>query len=190
MGETLAYYLQLTLLHDLLYCTVALFAPIKFKEIDMPIKKILAPIDFSEPSKKAIVQAKELLGFSGGELVLLFVEESFLDPQLPESMQKVMEDYSQNMHQHAEKLMKELVDEHLKEVNTTFLIRAGHPVETILSTARDQKVDMICMATQGWSNNQSAGSVTERVVRGSSIPILVLPNPGKIQEIERPRGAE
>lgn len=156
----------------------------------MTIQKILAPIDFSEPSKEAIVQAKELLGFTGGELILLFVEETFWDPHLPENIQSVIKDYSQNMHEHAKKLMQELVDEHLSEVKTSFRIAAGHPVTTIVDVATKENVDMICMATQGWTNRTNPGSVTERVVRNSPVPILILPPKGGQEEVIRPRGAE
>ncbi|RME05118.1 MAG: universal stress protein [Planctomycetota bacterium] len=148
------------------------------------MKKILVPTDFSESSLLGIEQARRLAELSGGEVILLFVEEPVWRGGLPKDLLEVMEDYVKALHQHAQNRLQELVERDLEGVRARFEICSGHAVSAILERAQRHQVDLICMATQGWTAHlQSApGSVTERVVRRSEVPVLVVPSHQKQQD--------
>ncbi|AAW39509.1 universal stress protein family [Dehalococcoides mccartyi 195] len=56
------------------------------------------------------------------------------------------------------------------------LLREGGAAEVILKTAEEEKVDVIAMSTHGRSGAARwlLGSVAERVVRHSNIPIMLI----------------
>jgi nucleotide-binding universal stress UspA family protein len=60
---------------------------------------------------------------------------------------------------------------------------AGDASEQILSYVEDQKIDLIIMGTHGRKGMDKIifGSVAERVVKSSPVPVLVV-NPFKIAE--------
>ena len=58
----------------------------------------------------------------------------------------------------------------------TELVLSGEPAAKILESAREDKVDLIIMSTHGRSGVSSwvFGSVAERIVRHSPIPVLIV----------------
>jgi nucleotide-binding universal stress UspA family protein len=61
-------------------------------------------------------------------------------------------------------------------------VRAGHPAAMIMRYAEEEGIDLIVMATHGRAGLRKAvlGSVAERVVRFSDIPVLaVKPRPAR-----------
>lgn len=154
----------------------------------MKFRKILAPTDFSEASKAGLEMARDLAEISDGEVFLLFIEEPVWDQNLAEEIRNILQDYNQ----HAENTLKEMTQGTLSKVKASVLIGEGHAVESILRVAKEKEVDLICMATRGWSNQEPSGSITERVVRNSPVPVLVVPCPCNLEgpDIRRPMGVE
>ncbi len=75
--------------------------------------------------------------------------------------------------------MVELGDE--RGVDVERHLRRGTPSEEIVDAAADYAVDLIVMGTQGrtgFSRIATAGSTTERVVRLTAIPTLVVGGAG------------
>lgn len=62
----------------------------------------------------------------------------------------------------------------------------GHPAKTILATIDNLHVDLVIMATHGMRGGFPFGSVTERVVKNSPVPVLTV-NPGKFLKEEAGR---
>ncbi len=58
--------------------------------------------------------------------------------------------------------------------------RDGHPATAILGYAKENGIQLIAMSTHGRTglNRLIYGSVTERVLRGTGIPVLVVPSGG------------
>ena len=56
------------------------------------------------------------------------------------------------------------------------LVKNGDPSSRIVRTAREERVSAIIVGSHGKSNLQEVliGSVTERVVRKASVPVLVI----------------
>jgi len=69
--------------------------------------------------------------------------------------------------------------ENLKEKGITARVEvlAGNPAEEILKYSQKNDIDLIIMSTRGRSGISRLvfGSVAEKVIRGSTIPVLIKP---------------
>jgi len=66
---------------------------------------------------------------------------------------------------------------HLGDKNIQTLVEEGDYAESILKTAKDLDVDIIVMGTHSrkWLENIVMGSVTEKVLNRTSIPLFIIP---------------
>ena len=66
---------------------------------------------------------------------------------------------------------------HLGDKTIHTLVKEGDFAESILKTAKDLHVDIIVMGShsQKWLENIVMGSVTEQVLRHTSIPLFIIP---------------
>jgi nucleotide-binding universal stress UspA family protein len=138
---------------------------------------ILAPTDFSDPSRDAIATAAEFASRFGATLILAHVVQAI--PKLPASVSIFKEaDYERSLHQEASRQMAELCAPYAK---------AGMSVQSEVGTANDvgmellrigahRAADMIVIATHGMTGwrELAFGSVTEKVVRMAPCAVLVL----------------
>jgi len=140
------------------------------------LKKILVPIDFSPPSKNALKYAVRFAEEFGGELTLLHV----LEPQsmtgfmaIPEATGFVEADIVA-----AGKNLRSLIASvrNRKIERAHWKVRAGLPSHEIVETAKDLDVDLIVVATHGYTGwkHFCIGSTAERVVRAAPCPVLVV----------------
>ena len=60
----------------------------------------------------------------------------------------------------------------------------GRPADEILDYTKNSRADLIIMSTHGRSglSRWVFGSVTERVLRHSAVPVLITPPPGRISD--------
>jgi nucleotide-binding universal stress UspA family protein len=149
----------------------------------IPIKKIICSTDFSDPSYEGLKAADELADHFAAELILLHViapmptmagagaPTGFHIP----AVMKEMEEKSLEM---VEGVRAKRVSKSLK---SRTLVAHGRPADEIAKAAEKEKVDMIVISTHGQSGWRRliSGSVTERVVRMASCPVLVVPAPEK-----------
>lgn len=141
---------------------------------------LLAPIDFSEPSRRALHIAKELAHPYGATRHLLFVAEkrvlpTFSDTGLPGV--SVVEMDPEIVENAAEAL--EAFDDHVEGPAGP---RACHVVEgdvaaNIVEFAEANQADLIVMATRGLTGLDRfvLGTNAERVVRRAPCPVLTIP---------------
>lgn len=137
------------------------------------IRKILAPVDFSDPSSRALDYAAAIARQLGAEVILVHVAEP--PPFSPDLTQS--HGYEDRVTAYAEKNLAELVKQHVDQgVKTRYVTRFGKAYEEIVAAAEAESADLIVMATQGHSGltHLLIGSTTERVVRSSPIPVLSL----------------
>jgi nucleotide-binding universal stress UspA family protein len=137
---------------------------------------VLCPTDFSEPSRGALRYAGALAEHFYADLMVLAVDDPFLTASAAAAM-----------------------DEHFLErqtraalttfVTETFAARrpqvpdvrehlaTGRPADEILRCAEEFNADLIVMSTHGASGVRKLvfGSVTERVLRNTYLPVLVTP---------------
>lgn len=150
----------------------------------LPIKNILCPTDFSEPSYEALKAADELAAHFGATLHIINVVPLVPIVEAPigvESASFNVASYQQELEGQAEKSLKNLatlkVSSGLK-VATEVLI--GNAAGEVMRYAVEKSCDMIVIATHGLSGWRRfiSGSTTEQIVRQASCPVLTIRKPG------------
>jgi len=143
------------------------------------VKKVLAPIDFSEPSMKAMASAWELArDVNAEQLYLLHVitPHHLLGIEaLPVGGREIAR----------EAAMIEQADEELARIkkdelgNSSKIVTAtvvGSPAMKIGDYAREQGIDLIVMSSHGRTNEDSilVGGTTEKVLRHATCAVLII----------------
>ena len=144
------------------------------------VKKILAPIDFSEPSMKALASAWELAKeTSATDLHLLHVvtPHHLLGIEaMPAGGREIAREAAM-IEQAEEELLRIKKDdlENSKKVTTAAIV--GSPAVKIADYARENGIDLILMSTHGRTGAESSaliGGTTEKVVRLATCAVLVI----------------
>jgi nucleotide-binding universal stress UspA family protein len=141
------------------------------------IRKILVPIDFSEPSKNALSYAVPFAQHFGAELLLIYVVEPALYPADFSFGQVAIPDVERELRQRGNAELKELSESHIRGlVPSRVKVCTGKPFLEIIRTAREEGSDMIIIASHGHTGVEHLlfGSTAEKVVRKASCPVLVL----------------
>ncbi|HEY4712575.1 MAG TPA: universal stress protein [Dehalococcoidia bacterium] len=144
-------------------------------------KKILVPLDGSELAECVLPHVKAIAaGCSTGQVVLLRIVEP-LPAGIPPAVdfEVVQKAGVKAAEGYLVKVKAQLSKEGL---NVEAKVLTGRPAETITDFAQREKVDLIALATHGRSgiSRWVFGSVADRLVRSSSVPILLI----------RPKGFE
>ncbi len=139
---------------------------------------LLVPVDFSDNSQAAFTQAVGLVSGDNPVVILLHV----IDSSLPEFVEKLglgaREEIVQRIRERAETLLQEYVDACPDEIEIDPIISEGLPFLEILQKSDDFAVDAIVMSKIGHRGKVEEllfGSTAEKVLRGSTRPVLVLP---------------
>ena len=140
------------------------------------IKKILIPTDLSELSIAAVDYAASLALRYGAEIYMLYVVEG--EPRremLSVGSHSVPE--SRVCEEEGKKELHRFVYWKLKEIGDVIeVVRAGKAQTEIKRFAEEEGIDLIVMATHGRTGlaHVLMGSVAERVVRTSSVPVMTV----------------
>jgi len=143
----------------------------------MDMKRILAPVDFSDQTFAAVAQAARLAKERQGTLTLLHVHEilemavmDFTYVEAPTRLQAACDVADKRLHDLAKS-----IDAGTSKV--TVSVVTGSPVVEIIN-ASDQH-DLIVMPTHGRKgiSHFLMGSVAERVVRGARCSVLIVKTP-------------
>ena len=133
------------------------------------LKRILAPTDFSELSVRGVRYACELAKDVGAEVTILnvvTVDESGINKR--------------EMGEHKQRL-DEFVAKNVADVSANLriskLVDAGQAYFAIIDCAENECIDLIVISSHGRSglSRMLIGSVTDKVLRGASCPVLVVP---------------
>jgi len=140
---------------------------------------LLVPIDFSDNSKAAFAQAIGLVAGDNPVVILLHV----IDSSLPEFAQThdlgPREEIVHRMRERAELLLTEYTDACPEGIEVDPIICEGRPFMEIIQKADDFAVDAIVMSKIGRRGEVEQllfGSTAEKVLRGSTKPVLALPS--------------
>ena len=142
----------------------------------LPINKIVCPTDFSEPSYEGLNAAGELAEHFQAELLILNVVSPVPVMAGAAHLPTVMRE----MQVAAEKSIQDLKAEKIpKRVKTRSFVVQGRPADEIVKLADKESANMIVIATHGESGWKKFlfGSVTEKVVRTASCPVLTIRQP-------------
>lgn len=143
--------------------------------------EILVPIDFSEHASAALRLAVKLARDGGGRLTLLHVglapgmaqyDLGNYGVAIPEALVRLHEDAAKEQKHALERLARVEVPE---DIPWRTVSREGFLPDEIIAQAKEGGHDLIVMGTHGRTGLQRAflGSVTERVLRSSDVPVLV-----------------
>ena len=148
-----------------------------------PIRKIVAPYDFSAPSNEGLQRAIEFAQHFGSELLLVHV---ISPPQLmppagpPASPGFTTGSLVQELHDSAETKLNEIQNERLpKDLQSRIILTEGAPADEIARISEEEKADLIVIATHGWTGWRRFifGSVAEKVIRLAKCQVLTVPEP-------------
>lgn len=146
----------------------------------LPIKNILCPTDFSEPSYEALKVGDELAAHFSATLYVINVVPLVPVVEAPigvESAAFNVASYQQELEAQAQRSLKNIVEQRItKGVNTITEVLIGNAAGEIMRYAADKNIDMIVIATHGLSGWRRfiSGSVTEQIVRQSPCPVLTI----------------
>ncbi len=147
----------------------------------MPWKTILVPHDFSSCANHAAALARDVARTTGARLILVHIAEvptglgadTAIMPETGGAPIK-LRDYAV---QGAEERLEDLASRLRKDdMAVAIAVAIGNPVDEILRAAADAGADLIVMGTHGRTGLRHliTGSVTEKVVRHASVPVLTV----------------
>ncbi len=141
-------------------------------------KHVLCPIDFSETSGRALTYAAAFATRYQAQLTVLHVAPT-LDPTV-ESVPGV--DFGRPLRQETRDAIVARIRRSIEQAGATAavaqpLAEAGRATESIVRTAAALKADLLVMGTHGLGgfHRLLLGSVTEKVVRIATCPVLTVP---------------
>jgi nucleotide-binding universal stress UspA family protein len=141
------------------------------------MKRILVPTDFSKYSEEALKVATQIARKNNSEIILLHMLElphqtSDISGSSGKSIPEIMY-YKNKAISNLEKLMDA---DFLKGTNVSEAIEFKKVAEGIIDASEKNNVDLIVMGSHGTSgfDELMVGSNAEKVVRFSSIPVLVV----------------
>lgn len=146
-------------------------------------KKILLPTDGSKNAERAGAQAIELANLSNADIVVLYVVETdYLEsPRLANYRVNIFDELMEEGKNIIKDFKNELEESQCKgfckNVNLISMVKEGKPYSVILETIDKDNIDLTVMGASGRQGLDRflLGSVTERVVRESKHPVLVVP---------------
>lgn len=142
------------------------------------MKRILVPTDFSEHAEDALKVAAQIAKKNDSEIILLHMLE------LPhQSNDAILGGISIPETMLFMKKANETLDEvaskpYLDGIAVTEVVKMDKPIHGITQISKDYDVDLIVMGSHGSTGIEELliGSNTEKVVRNSEIPVLVIKN--------------
>jgi nucleotide-binding universal stress UspA family protein len=144
------------------------------------LKKILIATDGSETSMRAAEMAVSIGKNSGAVVTAVYVLDVKRLAQLPgyAAMPGPKDNLTELMHKEGSEALEEIGDM-ARDAGVAYerVVAEGDPGEELLKLCSDSEFDLIVMGTIGKSGLKRflLGSVAEKVVRHSHVPVLVVP---------------
>ncbi|UCS92116.1 universal stress protein [Echinicola marina] len=154
------------------------------------MNKILVPYDFSTPAKYAFRFAVDIAEKSGGEVILLHIiyaspmYETMYVKGLGNSMDfDIIQEMQQSVHT---EMLKLLDNTPLPNISTKVLTTHNNISASLLEKIIAWNIDLVLMGTTGIKGFDGLvfGSVTAKIVRKSSVPVLALHKETKVAAIK------
>jgi nucleotide-binding universal stress UspA family protein len=139
------------------------------------VKNIFVPVDFSEPSKKAVNYGVSLALQFNARLILAHIVPSHLGfvytfPTESFAFEKDQAEYARSM------LPAIVAQEYHERVDLMTIVKVGNVKDELLAIIKDENIDLVVMGTNGRNAFERLflGSVTERMLRKLPVPILTV----------------
>ena len=150
-------------------------------------RRILVPLDGSKLAECALPYAEALAkGCDTEKVILVSVTErvqgyrAFEDPGQPLGQRLVPEAFGKKEKQAQGYLDRIAKAMEAKGINVSTEVLLWKPAEAIVGYAKQSGCDLIIMASHGRSgvSRWAHGSVADKVLRGSPVPVLMVKAPG------------
>lgn len=140
------------------------------------IGSILVPVDFSEHAAAALSHARHLADAAGARLDVLHVLESTAYPDAYLALGSPSPAEGASPDAVRGELERMVTAAPGPEVPLELHVAAGRPAAEIATFAEDRDTDLLVIASHGLTGLERVllGSVTERVIRRSSCPVLTV----------------
>ena len=144
----------------------------------MEVSRVLWPTDFSSSSEKALPYVTDLTQKYGAEIHVLYVIEdiahhdSWYGDFDKTHVDKLMEWADKSAKKRLDQVCEKYLDScplYIKH------IAVGDPAREILKLIDKEKVDLVVMASHGSRGDFRFGSVTEKVLKNSPVPVTTIP---------------
>ena len=145
--------------------------------VTISFKRILVPIDFSDHSKKALQNAVALAEEFHSELILTYVVEPIIYPAVLGFGQITMPNMERELAERGTTGLKQLQKEYVAgKIPSRIMVRTGRPYYEIITTAKEERVDLIVIATHGHTGVEHLifGSTAEKVVKKAPCAVLIV----------------
>lgn len=148
-------------------------------------KRILAAVDFSKYSKDLVEQAASMAVKMEAELILLNVinqrDIDFINYS-HQILKFVSDKFSidilnERLRKDREKKMEDLIQKcDMVEAESRFMIRTGIPLQEIINAAKEEKADLVFVASKGRTDMTEVivGSTTLKLVRHCPVTLVIV----------------
>jgi nucleotide-binding universal stress UspA family protein len=136
------------------------------------VKKIMVPVDFSEPSKKAVNYGLSLASEFQARLVLAHIAT-----------------FDAASYERAKvELLRLIPPDYRDRLDFEIIVKAGDIRAELLAMVEEGEIDLVVMGSRGRSYFERVllGSVTERLLRKLHVPILTVSHLNPEKEIHEP----
>lgn len=143
----------------------------------MEIKRVLFPVDLSDPSEKIVTVVKNVVGTLQAELHVLYVLhdlDHLAELHIPYSS---VQEFQRTVRVGGERKLNEFCERHFSDLTELVIAsRIGNPSEEITKYAEEVKADLIIMGTHGRTGVGRIffGNVADKVVKLSPIPVMTI----------------
>ena len=139
-------------------------------------KKLLFPVDLSNASSRIAPYVSQMANRFEAEIHCLFVARNmdhYASIYVPDPFIK---DFAAEIIKGGEQKLEEFINTVFKEHEVKGTIVSGDPSEEILRYAAKEEIDLIIMGTHGRKGLERIffGSVAERVVKKSHVPVMTV----------------
>lgn len=144
----------------------------------MEIKKILWPTDFSGNAEKAVPYVQSLTRQYGSEIHVVYVIQDIAHHKswYGEFGESHITDLMEWAHKSATKKLNQICDKYMNNGSLYIPhIAVGDPAEEILKLIQKEQIDIVIMASRGEKGKFDFGSVTEKVLKNSPVPVTAVP---------------
>ena len=145
----------------------------------MAFRSILVPVDYSEPSRRALELALTLDETADVTVVHAWDRPAYVGEEMVAHADGSRRSLSELIRENAEREMTEFLARVKTPPGKTFRhhLVTGDPVSAIIAEASKPGYDVVVVGTHGRTGMTKLllGSVTEKLIRLSPIPILTVP---------------
>lgn len=134
--------------------------------------KILVPTDGSEGAESALNHAEELASQYNAEVHVLYVAD--VRANVSETTTAMMKEGLEEL---GEETVNDADDKLDDRIDVSTAVKPGIPHVEIGNYVEDEEIDLVVMGTHGRSglDRLLIGSVTEKVIRTVSVPVMTVP---------------